>query len=318
LKLKKNYDSNKKIVLLSCSQKGLLEPLKDKYKIIELGNILEPQMLLCYNACDIFLMPSIGESFGMMAIEAMASGKPVIVFNNTSLPEITFAPKCGVLVKNKDSNDLKEKINYLIENPKECIKRGELGKQIVKENYNIQKYYEQLEKIYISAYDRQKYKLKIAQKDNLPLKINNIDSQYQKLIDQLSKIYYDIFPYGKSLELFEQEYIPYDKNVKIDFSNENIRKTIMIFDNNVSNQVNEIIERFNLNENRKLYKTKFYKLMRKSKILKKIYHRIINRKNSTNVEMENINLKLIKLNRQNQEIKKQMEYIIKTINKNEK
>ena len=102
----------------------MLDSLKGKYKIIELGNILEDEILLAFNACDIFLMPSKGESFGLMAVEAMASRKPVIIFDNTALPYVTFAPECGVLVKNRDSDDLCLKIKEMIENKEECVKEA--------------------------------------------------------------------------------------------------------------------------------------------------------------------------------------------------
>ena len=41
-------------------------------------------------------MPSVAEAFGMMAVESMACGKPVIVFDGTSLPEVTRAPDIGL------------------------------------------------------------------------------------------------------------------------------------------------------------------------------------------------------------------------------
>ncbi len=63
------------------------------------------------NAADLFLMPSIAEAFGLMAIESMACGTPVIVFEGTALPETINAPECGIAVPYKDSHALARAID---------------------------------------------------------------------------------------------------------------------------------------------------------------------------------------------------------------
>ncbi len=53
-----------------------------------IGHILSPQELAClYSDADLFINPSVSESFGMTTIEAMACGTPVIVNKRTALPE---------------------------------------------------------------------------------------------------------------------------------------------------------------------------------------------------------------------------------------
>jgi glycosyltransferase involved in cell wall biosynthesis len=66
------------------------------------------------NAADVFVMPSLGETFGMMAIEAMACGTPVVVFEGTSLPEVVDAPRSGVAVPQADAPALAEAIARLM------------------------------------------------------------------------------------------------------------------------------------------------------------------------------------------------------------
>ncbi|MBR4761258.1 MAG: glycosyltransferase, partial [Clostridia bacterium] len=128
----KRFENTENITLLTCSQIGLLDEIKDKYRIIELGNVSSDTVKECFNACDVFLMPSIGESFGLMALEAMASAKPVVVFDNTALPHVTNAPDIGVLVRNLDSGDLYEKIKWLKENRDERVRRGLAGRELAK------------------------------------------------------------------------------------------------------------------------------------------------------------------------------------------
>jgi glycosyltransferase involved in cell wall biosynthesis len=50
--------------------------------------VSEEDLLLLYNACGIFVYPSLYEGFGLPVIEAMACGTPVVCSNVTSLPEV--------------------------------------------------------------------------------------------------------------------------------------------------------------------------------------------------------------------------------------
>ena len=264
----KLLNTNKKITLLTCSQQNMLKELEDKYQIIELGNINEQKVKHCYNAADIFLMPSLGESFGMMAIEAMASELPVIVFDNTALPSVTSAPNIGILVKNRDSIDLKEKIEYLINNEEERKKRGKLGKELVKEKYDIIKYENKLKKIYLQAYERQKYKLRVAHSIKYD-DINFNDVEVQKLLIKLLDIYKKLLPNDKIPNIFnnmkEIDYMNQKRQIK--FSNHNVQNLIIVYNKLIYDKVKKY-------ENKKQYvlnvkKTFIYKLLKKSKYLKK-------------------------------------------------
>ena len=96
----KKLDVEQNITILTCSETDQLIGLEDKFNVVKLGIIDEDKVRECYNAADLFLMPSPAESFGMMAVEAMASGVPTFVFDNTALPSTTGAPDYGILVKN--------------------------------------------------------------------------------------------------------------------------------------------------------------------------------------------------------------------------
>lgn len=269
-----NVDKN--ISIITCSQKGLLTNLNKKYNILELGNLDEKAILNCYNAADIFLMPSLGESFGMMAVEAMASGLPVVVFDNTALPSVTHAPEVGVLVKNRDSDDLAKKINELILNEKERIRRGKLGKKLVKDEYDINIYEEKLFKIYEDAYKRQNYKINNnLSKKNKQINYNNSDVQHTLYL--LKELYNVLFPQARELAFFEH------LNVK----NIDIEEKIHYSDSDVLN----LIENFNIELYKKCtyYEKKYalilsikntyvYRLLRKIK--NKIKNRIISKNNN--------------------------------------
>ena len=65
---------------------------------------------------DLFLLPSATESFGLVALEAMASKVPVISSNSGGLPEVNIDGKTGFLLDVKDVNAMAEKAIYLLKN----------------------------------------------------------------------------------------------------------------------------------------------------------------------------------------------------------
>ena len=62
------------------------------------------------NACDVFVLPSLRESFGIVQIEAMACGKPVVATYNGGSEEIVTSEDCGFLVEPANPKELAEKI----------------------------------------------------------------------------------------------------------------------------------------------------------------------------------------------------------------
>lgn len=63
---------------------------------------------------DIYIQPSVMESFGISVIDAMAVGVPVLVNNSTALSEIITDKRNGFLFKNKE--EAIEKVEYMIKN----------------------------------------------------------------------------------------------------------------------------------------------------------------------------------------------------------
>jgi glycosyltransferase involved in cell wall biosynthesis len=91
--------------------------LKVHHKISWLGDISDEALPAYYHACDLFVLPSCAnsESFGLVILEAHASGKPVI---STALPTgVAFTNlhnKTGLVVSPKDSAALADSINCLL------------------------------------------------------------------------------------------------------------------------------------------------------------------------------------------------------------
>lgn len=70
---------------------------------------------LWMNACDVFVLPSLRESFGIVQIEAMACGKPVVATRNGGSEEVVISDEYGLLVEPADPEDLAEKILVVLD-----------------------------------------------------------------------------------------------------------------------------------------------------------------------------------------------------------
>jgi glycosyltransferase involved in cell wall biosynthesis len=79
------------------------------------GNKPREEIPLWMNACDLFVLPSLSESFGIVQIEAMACGKPVVATRNGGSEGIIINEKLGILVKPGDSEGLAKAILEALE-----------------------------------------------------------------------------------------------------------------------------------------------------------------------------------------------------------
>jgi len=98
------------LIIGSGSQKKNVNSLIDRLslsKYIKLvGEKPHNEVPLWMNACDVFVLPSLNESFGIVQVEAMACGKPVVATFNGGSEEVIVNEKLGILVEPKDANEL--------------------------------------------------------------------------------------------------------------------------------------------------------------------------------------------------------------------
>jgi len=91
------------------------------------------RMRCYYSNASVFVLPSIDDAFGLVVLEAMACGLPVICTTNTGAAELIRDNMEGFVVPIRDSNAIKEKIEYLYHNPVECERMGNNALQRAKD-----------------------------------------------------------------------------------------------------------------------------------------------------------------------------------------
>lgn len=90
----------------------LCEELGIADKVVFFGNSNEIDRILCFS--DLFLLPSKTESFGLSALEAMASGVPVISSNTGGIPEVNKEGFSGFLSEVGDVEDMSKNAIYIL------------------------------------------------------------------------------------------------------------------------------------------------------------------------------------------------------------
>ena len=88
-----------------------------------------------------FVLPSIdkSEAFGIVSLEAMSSGVPVIASDLAGVRSVVDKKKTGLLVKPGNVDNLTDMINYLLKHPRIAKEYGKSGREKVLNSYTWEK-----------------------------------------------------------------------------------------------------------------------------------------------------------------------------------
>lgn len=95
------------------------------------------EIAACYSACEIFAMPSRGEGFGLVYLEAMACGKPVIGGLHGGAPEVIEDGNTGFLVHHGDVVQLATSLQTLLDDPALGREMGARGRERVEREFHF-------------------------------------------------------------------------------------------------------------------------------------------------------------------------------------
>ena len=108
------------------------------------GRISDIELKSYYAHCDMFVLPSTKEGFGLVYLEAMSFGKSVIASQEGASNEIVVDGLTGYLVPDGDIDALAGKISLLIESKDERERLGKAGQDRYLENFTFSKFVERL------------------------------------------------------------------------------------------------------------------------------------------------------------------------------
>jgi glycosyltransferase involved in cell wall biosynthesis len=119
-----------------------------------LGFLANDRVLQEMSKGDVFLCPSVtaksGDKEGMPNVikEAMATGLPVVSTWHAGIPELVKDGESGFLVDERDVGGLSNRLSFLLSDPELRRKMGNIGREIIRERFDLTQQIKKLEEIY--------------------------------------------------------------------------------------------------------------------------------------------------------------------------
>lgn len=106
-----------------------------------------------FAACDVFVLPSVSrlEAFGIVALEAMATAKPVVVTDIPGVREVVEDGVEGLIADPVNPEDLAEKVRTLLDDPAARAEMGARGREKVETRFGTAQVAEAVEAVYRSV-----------------------------------------------------------------------------------------------------------------------------------------------------------------------
>lgn len=147
--LSKQHSSDTELLVFGSAEK--VSDSEFGFKVRVLGEFFdESSLALVYSAADLICVPSISESFCLVACEAMACGLPVVSFATSGLKDLNVHMETGYLARPFDSNDLAKGISLLLNDNFLRSEMAESARKRVVEKFSIKVVAKQFANVYES------------------------------------------------------------------------------------------------------------------------------------------------------------------------
>lgn len=118
------------------------------------GALSHGDVMTWMRKASMLVLPSItaktgdAEGLGMVLLEAAVTSVPVIGTRHGGIPEAIIDEHTGFLVRERDANQLAERIDYLLNNEQTSFEMGDNARNFIREKFNLSEQTLKLEKIY--------------------------------------------------------------------------------------------------------------------------------------------------------------------------
>lgn len=112
-----------------------------------LGYLSKEELIACYRHCNVFGLPSRGEGFGLVFLEAMALGKPILGPSYGAPTEFIRHGQHGLLVEPDDPSAVAEALIELLASPERAGQMGEAARQWVMGEFTFERFHERLRRL---------------------------------------------------------------------------------------------------------------------------------------------------------------------------
>ncbi len=86
-------------------------------RVVFVGSVCRRELFRYYSAADLFVFPGIGESLGMVYLEAQACGCPVVALDSPGVAQVVRSPLGGILVERDDGSAMADAVVRLLRDP---------------------------------------------------------------------------------------------------------------------------------------------------------------------------------------------------------
>ena len=104
-----------------------------------------------YHRADVFVLPSLSESFGQVLLEAMSCGLPIVASSVGGIPETVRHGRNGLLVPPRDAGAIVDAVRWLAANPSQCARIAGRNATEARERHGWQSVATRYEALYYRA-----------------------------------------------------------------------------------------------------------------------------------------------------------------------
>lgn len=148
----KDFPTAKLYIIGNGNLRNSLEELARREKVnnhvVFLGKVPTNDLIEWYNKAEVFVLPSLFEGFGIVALEAMACGTPVIGTKVPGIVDIIEHEKTGLLVSPKNEKELGENLKQMLSTPKMRRRFVHKSKKRLEKKFEWKVIAEKVDKIY--------------------------------------------------------------------------------------------------------------------------------------------------------------------------